>query len=265
MLRYHLTQKFESKILFDEALPKYEKDQHRKAVTLWMMGYNALALEDASFAYSYWMGARIILEEIVKGKHFAIVKPETIKWYRDRIKELNFTMATNCIQEVYNWFGIHDSNHMDGQTVDFSEKIFEDIGYRKSHEANQLIDALLRLSEMSNDHELMRDVFVLCGVAKYMLGSTSESIKYFSEATSKLEPRSQRQAVAFWLKGMAQWRIPPMREEALTNLIRAVDLFKELRLKADKKHLAQVMLWYDEKLLIMEKELEQKEKVLLSI
>jgi tetratricopeptide (TPR) repeat protein len=263
--KYSRRKYIESKILMDEAFPKYENDPHRRAVILWLMGINALSMEDASFAHSYWMSSRIIFEEIIKGKHFQITRPDVSSWYLERLKEINHLMAANCIQEIFTWFGLHESNHMDGQTVAFSEKIFEAIGSRKYHEAYQLIETLIRLVEMSNDHEEIRDVYVLCGVAKYMLGATSESIKYFSEAISKLEPKSHRQSVTYWLKGTAQWRIPAQREEAITNLNRSIDLFKDLRLKADKKHLAQVMQWYDDKLGIMEKEARKKEKILISI
>jgi tetratricopeptide (TPR) repeat protein len=263
--KYSHKKHIESKILMDEAVAKFENDPHRRAFTLWMMGINAMAMEDVSFAYNYWMSARIILDDIIKGRRFTITKPETTRWYQERLKELNFNMASSCIQEIYHWFGAYDTSNLDGQTLAFSEKIFEAIGFRKTHEAHQLIDCLIRLAEMGNDHDQLRDVFVLCGVAKYLLGATPDSVKYFSEAIIKLEPKSQRQAVAYWLKGIAQWRIPQLREEAVTNLMRAIDLFKDLRLKADKKHIVPMLNWYDEKLSFMENELSKKEKTLLNI
>jgi len=255
----------ETKILLDEAFPNFENDPHRRAVALWMMGLNALAMEDVSFAHSYWMSARIIFEDIVKGKRFQITRPDMLAWYRERYNEISYLMAASCIQEIYNWYGIHDTGHMEGQTLAFSEKIFEAIGFRKAHEANQLIDMLIRLAKLENEHEQLSDVYVLCGVAKYLLGDSTVSINFFSEATSRQEPKSHRQAVTYWLMGSAQWRMNDQREKALFNMNRSIEYFKDLKLIADKKHLVSVMNWYGDKLAIMEKEVSMMEKFLLNL
>ena len=264
LAKYSHKKYYESKILLEEALAKYENDVHRKAITVWMMGLNTLMMEDMSFAYHYFMSARLFMDDIIKGKKYSITKPETPKWYQERIREISDEMASIFIQEIYQWYGVYEHSNLDAQAIAFSEKIFEAIGFRKTHEANRLIDSLIKLSELGRDHEHSADVFVLCGVAKYLLGATPEAIKYFSDAISKLEPKSQRQAVVYWLKGTAQWKLPQSREESVSNLMQAVDLFKDLRLKAEKKHQMELYNWYAEKLSFMDRDIIKKEKTLLS-
>ena len=185
-------------------------------------------------------------------------------WYAQKRLDLNQDMASACIQEIFSWFGAYEEGHLDGETAVFSEKVFEAIALRKNHEAHQLIERVLQLAEMNNDYRQTREVLVLCGTAKYMLGSTHEAIGNFSEAILKLEPKSQGQAVAYWLNGISQWRIPQLLDQGLINLKRALEQFKDLRVKADQKHLAAKVQWYDEKMKIMQSEIEKRQKEMLN-
>ena len=264
MAKYRREKYYEAKVLLEEALSRYDQDMHRKAVTYWLLGYNAMSMEDLPQTYFNWHTARELLEDIHKGKGGNITRPDILKWYQERITEINNLMAATCIQEVYAWLDVHEHGHLDSQTQDYYRKILTSISQRKYHDAHQLIDSLQHLAELSNDHDQYREVLVFCGVAKYQLGSSEEAIKIFKTAITLLTPGSHRQAVAYWLLGGAQWRVPRLREEAVISLKEAVHLFKELNLEADRKHNPVMMKWYDDKLVFMQDYLMNRVKSLLT-
>lgn len=264
LAKFNRQRYYDTKVLLEEALAKFDQDPHRKAITLWLLGINAAAMEDNSQTFQYWYKVRETINDLSKGKMLLSQRPDIINWYKDRLKEINRLLASTCIQEVFAWLDAHEIGHLDDQMREFYRKIQESISQRKYHEAHQLIESCQRLAEMGSDHDQMREVLVYCGVSKFQLGSTEEAIKYFTKAISLLPPGSHRQAVTYWLLGGAQWRVPRLREDAMINLKEAIVLFKELRMDADRKHNPSLMKWYDEKLVYMQEDLNSKVKSLLN-
>ncbi|MCE1255265.1 MAG: hypothetical protein LWX83_17165, partial [Anaerolineae bacterium] len=264
LAKFHREKYYEAKILMEEALQRYDQDAHRKAITYWLLGYNALAMEDLPQTYYNWSIARETFTDITKGKGVSITRPDVLNWYQERLVEINKLMAATCIQEVYAWLDVPEHGHLDDQTQDYYRKILASISQRKNHDAHQLIDSLMHLSELSNDLDQYREVLVFCGVAKYQLGSSEEAIKIFKNAIDRLPPNSHRQAVTYWLLGITQWRVPRLREEAILKLKDGIQLFKTLRLEADRKHNPVMMKWYDDKLVFMQEYLMARIKSMLS-
>ncbi len=265
LAKYHREKYYEAKVLMDEALLRYDQDAHRRAIAYWLLGYNALAMEDLHQTYFNWDAAREILVTIYEGQGgAAITRPDILNWYQERLTEINKLIAATCIQEIYAWLDAHEYGHLDEQTKNYYQKITAAISQRKYHDAHQLINSLQHLAELSNDYDQYREVLVFCGVAKYQLGSSEEAIKIFKTAITLLTPGSHRQAVTYWLLGGAQWRVPRLREEAVISLKEAIHLFKELNLEADRKHNPVMVKWYDDKLAFMQEYLMDRVKGLLA-
>ena len=252
----------EAGLLFEDALGKLEDDLHRRAIATWMMGSNALELQNDSFAFQHWKNSTELMEEIIKRRLEIELKNDMLEWYQKRIWELNLLLSS-CIQEIYGWFGAYETGHLDEETILFSERIFKDIASGQQENVQKLIERVIEISKVNHDYQQVREAQVLCGVAEYLSGRPEQAVKRFADAINKLEPKSQRQAVTYWLKGMAQWRLPQQHDEGMGHFKKAFELFKELRLKADQKHLVPLVAWYNQKIAIMEADIKQKQKELV--
>ena len=170
LAKYNRSLFYESKILFEDALHRYDQDPHRKAITLWLLGINAMGMEELSYAYQYWLLARESLLDLSRGRHLSSSRPDILSWYNDREKEISRLMTSTCVQEIYSWLDVHEHGHLDEQTRDYYKKIQDSITSKKYHEAHQFVDSLLHLAELSNDHDQLREVLVFCGSGKISVG-----------------------------------------------------------------------------------------------
>jgi tetratricopeptide (TPR) repeat protein len=255
----------QSEVLLSDALDIYLKsdDFHRQAMIYWMHGLMMLERDDLPKTYQYWDTARNLLSSIAAGKKNPLSKADVIQWYQERIKDLNYMMISYCIQEIYAWMDVADPASLDNQSQKYCKKIQDLIIQRKNSSANEMIINALSYAKLSNNFEQQRDLYVYCGVAKYQLGIDEEAIKYFNLAINALPRESHRMAVTYWLMAMTEWRSSRRREEAVVNYNKSLQLFKELNLTADKKNNTFMKNWYKEKLVYIEKCIEDKESEIL--
>lgn len=243
----------------NEALVHAEKSGHAKMALLWALGDNALKLDNESLAFQYWMASRDILQEIIAGRSDIVLKRDMLAWYQSKNAELNLLMAQNCIREIYEWFWVFETSHLSEEAAALGEKIFQVITFQNRQEAGRLIERIERISVINRNYIQTREIMILAATAKYLISEYNAALKNISDAIIQMEPKSKQEAVACWLKGLVELKIPEKEDEGTISLRKSLQLFQGLRIKAEQKNNPLLVQWIDEILVILNKEIKRKQ------
>jgi tetratricopeptide (TPR) repeat protein len=225
---------------FEEALKHLKADNHRRAITSWMLGIAANASCDFGNANAHWEDACALLTSLSNTKSQA-----KKNWYLERLGELRRDMAMSP-RQVFTWLNLFEGSMISPGAVHVRELMIDRIHRRDMVTGYDLLNRLKKMAKTAAFEE-SAEIFMECGLGAFMLGNPPEASQYISHAVELFHQHTHRKFVARWMLGAVQWYCRETRQKALHAWEECISEMDRLIQEAEYRDHQNVKRWYEEK------------------
>lgn len=225
---------------FEVALKHLKADNHRRAITAWMLGIAANASCDFGNANAHWEDACALLTSLSNTKSQA-----KKNWYLERLSELRRDMAMTP-RQVFTWLNLFEGSMISPGAIHVRELMNERIHRRDMVAGYDQLNQLKKMAKIASFEE-SAEIFIECGLGAFMLGNPPEAAQCISRAMELFHPNTHRKFVARWMLGAVQWYCTESRQKALHAWEECISEIQLLTEDAEYRDRQNVKHWYEEK------------------
>lgn len=226
-----------------ESLIAYDKDDHRRAVALWILGKTQWKMLQNQEAYRNWAEAK----EIFKGRliffqHF----PEEKKWYENRIRQMEIELVARP-EEISTWLNHFEGSSLRSRSQQVVQCAREKICQGAYSNVYALMQDLQEAMRWSEELYEKAEIYLEFGLAFYQLGNIHFAIELLRKAVEGFFPgigTYHKQVVARCMLGAMEWMKPPPHKQAITDWTRSMEEFESLQLWASRDNNQTKQEWY---------------------
>ena len=247
-----------------EAVNSYDRDVHRQAVALWILGIMQWEMSQNQQAYRNWAHARKIFKQCRSAFQ---PPPDKNNWYEDRVWQMEVELVARP-EEIASWLNRFESPSLGPRTSPVVKQVREKIRGRAYLNVHALLQDLQEASRWSTGFHETAEIHVEFGLAVYQLGNRHSAIEFLRKAVLNYYTgfgSHHKQVVARCLLGAVEWMQESSQRQAAADWMRCLEEFESLRTQADSYNLLGKKEWYSERCDILRSALlERVEPVTLS-
>lgn len=243
----------------EKAIRILARKSHRQGIALWMAGCVAWELSpDGSDALNKWRSAEEIFA-ICESAAVKALRNDQAEWYVQRRLEMNAAMISRSIG-VYPWLAQvpnADLKVVEPGYYQMLQQLSRALGRQQTAEAWRLIYQLESGSKSITDPAVPPMLLLECGLGAERLGNLTQASEYYRSAAVKFPPEKHWQAVTRWMLGCVLWRVQGMQLQAQQEWTHAMNIFEDLKVRADHANDQTLFLWYADQLPVMREALQE--------
>lgn len=241
------------------------------AVVDWLKGCTALRMFNTRMAYKYWEASIFSFGEIAKNEDSQYSTDEAAFC---GVQLKNMLVDLICLpEEAFSWldsnkYGWVESfggeNRLNEPTRQLKDVLEELLGKSDLTGINAELQNFRQVS-MESVYSLNpalnygeADALLVTGMWLLSMGNVDQARKAIDQASSKFLPDTHPRAISYWLLGIAYWRRPVKKTEAVKYWQWAIQVFKKLQYQADMSRKEEARNWYRSQIVFMRCALEKK-------
>lgn len=225
------------------ALNACDKDNHRRAVALWILGMVQWETDQNHEAYKSWATARELFREQQKlFRHH----PQEESWYGNRIREMDIELVARP-EEIGTWLNHFERPSLRPKTEQIVRRVQEKARNHTYLNAYALMRDLEEARNNSEEFHEAAEVALEFGLAIYQIGNTHVAIELLRKAVRDFYPGFgvyHKQTVARCMLGAVEWQEKPFHNQAATHWNRCLEEFEKLRWWAERDRCLEKEKWY---------------------
>ncbi|MEN6410495.1 MAG: hypothetical protein ABFD44_12375 [Anaerolineaceae bacterium] len=242
----------------EKAIRILARKSHRQAIALWMAGWIAWELSpDGSDALNKWHSA-VEIFAICQAAAVKSLRNDQAEWYIQRRLEMNATISSRSMG-VYLWLA--QVPNVELKVVEpgyyqMLQQLSRALGRQQTADAWGLIHQLELGSKSASDPAISPMLLMECGLGAERLGNLKVASEYYRLAVAKFPPEKHWQAVTRWMLGCVLWRVQGMQLQAQQEWVHAMNVFENLKVRADRANDQTLFQWYSDQLPVMKEALQ---------
>ena len=229
----------------NQAVVTCDKDDHRRAVALWILGKAQWEIFQNHQAYINWDAARKIFQKRqIAFQHF----PEERDWYGKTIWQMNVECAARP-EEIMTWLNRFECSSLRWTSQQVVRRVQEKIRQRAYPNIYALMQDFYEANRQSSEGYERAEIHLEFALALYQLRIIRPTIEFLREAVAKYYSgigSYHKQVVARCMLGAVEWKQTSSHKQAFVNWTRCIEEFEDLRAWADRDHLPEKEYWYAE-------------------
>lgn len=211
-------------------LYQYNHDEHRFAVTLWLLFIVLRGTGLYRQAYDRARKARNLLTEIAN-ERLLQKRIEFESWYRGRVLDITFDLVSSP-EDMFECLFEFQGSSLSLPSSEIKSRIASQIQKKNFSQIDREMQLLLGMTLHSLDTNETGEALAFCGVVSWLLEDRSDATNFFRSAMTQYIPGSFRYAVVEWMYGLALFDNPHDTAHAITIMQKSMHEFDELRVKA---------------------------------
>jgi tetratricopeptide (TPR) repeat protein len=226
----------------NQAVISYEKDEHRRAVALWVLGNAQWKMLRNYEAYASWEEARKTFH--TRRKNFEPLPKSS--WYKKTIRQMDVKFAGHP-EEILNWLNCFEESSLSVPCQQVVKSVEKKIRTQTYQNINHLMEDFQTAKKLSREIYERAEIYLRFGLAIYQLGNLYSAIEWLSTAVQKFDSgigTYHKQVVARCIVGAVEWMYEPTHNHAIVDWTRSVEEFEDLRVCASRDNNQTKREWY---------------------
>ena len=242
-----------------EALRIYRNDNHRHAVTQWILGMAQWKISQNHDAYRNCDEARGFFRKCARELQNL---PRLMNWYEDWAWQMDLELAARP-EEIYTWLNQfpEEPAGLTAGSRQLENLITENIHQQRYSDVYALMSDIQQLNQGSTVLYEQAEVFFECGLAAYQMGNLGLAIELLKKTVQNFSPglgHNHKQVVARCMLGAVEWLHPGLRNQAAMSWRRCMEEFRELKVQTDYANNQARRQWYAERIDLLEAALSER-------
>ena len=242
-----------------EAFRIYRNDDHRYAVTQWILGIAQWRISQNHDAYRNCDAAREFFRrrarELQNRSHL-------MDWYGAWAWQMDLELAARP-EEIYTWLNRfrEEPTSLSASSRQLENRITENISQQRYSDVYALMRDIQQLNQWSTVLYERAEVFFECGLAAYQMGNLGLAIELLKKAVLDFSPglgHNHKQVIARCMLGAIKWLHADLRNQAAVDWRRCIEEFKELMVQTDYANNQVLRQWYAERIALLEAALSER-------
>lgn len=232
------------------------ENNHRLAIARWMLGTIERDLRANQDGYQNWMKAYQLIVGVTS-REKARNRADRVLWYTELLEKMRLDLVCTS-EEAYEWLNFFDpKKRLSGSMRKFADTIQEEIRHYRFSDAIGTANDLIHISKGGLELDETAEVYTIAGLACQEAGNPWKALEYYAKANKAFHATSHQRAVVRWMTGIAAIEIPGEKTTAIRIWRDAIEAFRYLKKDAEAKNQADRKAWYDLKIPVLEKAIDQ--------
>jgi hypothetical protein len=229
-----------------EAIVSYNRDHHRQAVALWILGIVQWEMLQNHEAYRNWAEARRIFKQCQSPFQ---PSPQINDWYKEPVWQMEVELIARP-EEISTWlnrFGRSSLSPSVGQVITGMRARIRQQAYPNIYILMQDLQDAIGRSERAYERA---EIYLEFGLATYQIGNSHFAIHLLRQAILNFYPgigTYHKQVVARCMLGGLEWMHKSLHNQAAADWLRCIDELDDLRWRADCSNRREEEEWYSER------------------
>jgi tetratricopeptide (TPR) repeat protein len=226
-----------------EAILCYDKDDHRRAVALWMLGSTQWEMAQNHDAYGNCAEAKEIFQQRqILFQHFPVEEA----WYKNRLRQMKVDLAARP-EEIWTWLNHFEHSSLKPPTRQIVECVHDKIRGQVYQNVYALMQDLQEANRQSEEVHEKAEIYLEFGLAIYQFGNAHFAVELLRKAVQNFYPgigSYHKQVIARCMLGAVEWMEVTSHKQAFQDWKRCIEEFEDLRRWADRDNLPKKVEWY---------------------